>query len=52
MKKYIAPSLKVVDVNTQSILAGSLDVKGEYNGTLPLKSRGFRGSVEDFDDED
>lgn len=55
MKKYIAPSLQVVNIQNENILAGSqfgVD-KGDngYTGNQ-FNARGHRGLVNDFDDEE
>lgn len=40
MKKYIKPANIVRDMTTAAIMAGSTgQIKGEYNSTLPLKSK-------------
>lgn len=51
-KQYIIPQVKVCTIDSTTILAGSQLGFGsnEENGTASV--RGFRGSVEDFDDED
>ena len=36
MKKYIAPALKVVNVENEVILAGSVLGVGEYDGSQPI----------------
>lgn len=49
MKKYIKPAIIARNITLTSIMAGSIgDTKGEYDGTLPLKSKG----ASSFDDEE
>lgn len=55
MKKYIKPAIIARNITLTTIIAGSVgDVKGEYNGTLPLKSKGASASFEDdeFEEEE
>lgn len=55
MKKYIAPSFKVVNIESNSILAGS-DPRPGFNPTGDpvgeMEVRGYRRGLSDFDDED
>ena len=53
MKKYIKPAIIARNITLTTIMAGSVDdVKGEYNGTLPLKSKGASASFEDDEFEE
>lgn len=58
MKKYIAPSLKVVNIESNNILAGSGGVGDggsvgrNFNGNDVSYGRDHRGSFIDCDDED
>ena len=48
-KNYRKPLVRVCDVRREMLLAGSLeDVKDEYDGQLPLKSK----SIFDYQDDD
>lgn len=50
MKKYIKPAIKTAIITLPSIMAGSVeDVKGEYDGTLPLKSK---NNISNFEDDE
>lgn len=49
MKKYIAPSLKVVKVESQNLCLGS---QGQYNNGLTTTARGHRGLTDWDDDEE
>lgn len=58
MKKYIAPSLKVVNIESNNILAGSGGVGDgdsvgrSYNSNDASYARGHRGNLFGGDDED
>lgn len=52
MKKYIKPAIIARNITLTTIMAGSIgDTKGEYDGTLPLKSKGASSFEDDEDDE-
>lgn len=58
MKKYIAPSLKVVNIESNNILAGSGGVGDggtvgrDFKGTDVSYGRGHRGPLDWDDDEE
>lgn len=41
MKKYIAPSVKVADIENEVILAGSLEMSNEDTDTMDARERGL-----------
>lgn len=55
MKKYIAPSLQVVNIQNENILAGSnfnVDTSDNSLTGDKFNARGHRGLVNDFDDDE
>ena len=51
-KTYINPTLIVVEIKYQAILAGSLDAPVQNGGTLSSRGSRFSGWDEDFDSEE
>ena len=51
-KTYMQPSIKVVKVQVEKMIAESIKVNGVYDGssTIQSKERGTRNGGDDFDD--
>lgn len=53
MKKYDKPQLDIIVINqTQSLLAGSLKMGTDYDGTVVLGREVDFVDIDDFDDEE
>ena len=52
MKKYIEPALEMIELNVQSLLAGSTTIEkgGNYDGKPIESRRGFFGDEEDSEE--
>lgn len=52
MKKYIAPSVKMVKIDNSVILSGSVDAHNELGDCNQLARGNRRGTLTDWDDDE